>query len=667
LRKQHLVGGAAFATALAATAVAVAQITHGVPSANLRAGSPATKLAAGWDQKVLATGALALENPSGIFTNYGYLNDAGSSVPGGVAPQASNLKTKTEPDQNTYVVTSSNPGGPTAGFDYGRHFLFQGHEVFIGSSDTVGHTNAAYLTRINLDLPLYDPHRITLLSTPSDAQHSGLASVDGSTYDPFTGQMLFTGEAGDSLSGDTLSPTAGQTAFGGVYATNLSWSGTTAPAVLHSTLQKVFGHAGYEGVQVDDNGSLILLEDSGGQTLIGGVKKANSYVFRFLPKNKADLTAGGTLQALQVSYNGTPMTYANQDPFAGAAEKALYGGGSLSAKWIDVHKTGDPAVAGSPDAGSTTTFDANYEARQKGATPLKRPENGRFVPASGFRSFVFTVTGDTAQSAGNFVDASGNKAADRGAWGAVLRIDMPASDASTATVRTVVPGDGEHASYDSISFLDKNTVLVGEDRGDALHAQLNALDSTWSFDLTKPFDKTLATAQRLIAQGRDPDSTADVDKKEASPAIPDQNDGDNEVTGVLVSNGISTTKEVFGTYDPAQEDGVRAFYTGQHGANATYELLAPGPLSGTTLLGCQIELGKVDCWPKSGNKWGSGQYRTHGHVGQATEARLTRSGLTFAKGKVGSMHATRAIWKGLRYTLVVGSGATAQKVTVRVG
>ena len=62
-------------------------------------------------------------------------------------------------DENTYLVLPHNPGGPSVNFDYGRHFLFQGHEN--GSPK-------AYITRINLDVPRGDAHRITLL-TPADA------------------------------------------------------------------------------------------------------------------------------------------------------------------------------------------------------------------------------------------------------------------------------------------------------------------------------------------------------------------------------------------------------------------------------------------------------------------------------------------------------------------
>src|SRR5215510_1395981 len=95
---------------------------------------PATKnsdniLPEGFSLRKIAEGTDPLENPSGVITTFGNLNN----------PSA----TATEPDQNTYLVLDENPGGPTPGFDYGRQFLFQGHE-------NTG--NLAYVTRINLDV-----------------------------------------------------------------------------------------------------------------------------------------------------------------------------------------------------------------------------------------------------------------------------------------------------------------------------------------------------------------------------------------------------------------------------------------------------------------------------------------------------------------------------------
>src|SRR5437016_130314 len=106
---------------------------------------------------LVAQGLDVVENPSGVITTFGNLS-------GG---------SRTEPDENTYLILDHNPGGATSGYDYGRHFLFQGHE-------NIG--NLAHVTRINLDVA--DPdHRVTLL-TPVDG--NGLTefnSVDGSTWD----------------------------------------------------------------------------------------------------------------------------------------------------------------------------------------------------------------------------------------------------------------------------------------------------------------------------------------------------------------------------------------------------------------------------------------------------------------------------------------------------
>ena len=103
----------------------IGPITTSVPNAKPRLGAPATVIAAGFTLKTVVTGRAALENPSGVITNFGFLSDG----------------TLTEPDENTYLVFDNNPGGPSEGFDYGRHFVFQGHE---------NSGNLAYITRVNL-------------------------------------------------------------------------------------------------------------------------------------------------------------------------------------------------------------------------------------------------------------------------------------------------------------------------------------------------------------------------------------------------------------------------------------------------------------------------------------------------------------------------------------
>jgi hypothetical protein len=546
-------GAAVGAAVLVAAAVAVAQILSGVPNAQPRSGSPANVVANGFALERVVNGNETLENPAGIFTRYGYLDDS--------TLQTDKQPTKTEPDQNTYLVTRHSPGGPTPGYDYGHHFLIQGHEVF--SSGT--QPNRAYFTRINLDVK--DPaHRITLLNPlAKDATDSGARSIDGSTYDPFNGQLLFTAEAGPQ---------------GGVFGQAFGWSATTAPPVV--SYDGSMGKAGYEGVDNDKLGNVMLVEDTGGinvqdpndTTKTLAVKQPNSFLIRFKPNSSDDLTKG-KLQALQVSVNGEPIVFhdattqgqpAARDDALGAAILALHSGQTLQAKWITLH---DTATDG------TTGFDANALAKSKGATPLKRPENGKFVPGTDFRSYVVDETGDTSKVAGDYPGAAA-----RGAWGALLRVDMPKAGADTATVKALVVGDQTHASFDNVTFLDKKTVLLTEDRGDTLHQQANALDSLWSYDITKPLDQINADAKRLVAQGRDPEATGDVAIREPTPTPAlTHNDGDNELTGIHVSDGSTGFDGILGAKNPFNAGGFspwRIFVTGQHGANITYEIVATG-------------------------------------------------------------------------------------------
>jgi hypothetical protein len=551
-----LVGAAAGAAVLVVAAVAVAQIFSGVPNANPRSGSPPNVVANGFALQRVVNGNDTLENPAGIFSRYGYLDDS--------TLQTDAQPTKTEPDQNTYLVTRRNPGGPTAGYDYGHRFLIQGHEVFTPSGTTY---NRAYFTRVNLDVT--DPqHHVTLLNPlPANATDSGVRSIDGSTYDPFTGQLLFTAEAGN---------------VGGVFGQALKWSGTTAPAVAN--YDGSMGKAGYEGIHNDRLGNLILVEDVGGANVnADGVKQPNSFVYRFKPTHAGDLTQG-KLQVLQVSVDGTPITFHTTATDGAAAVtadalgdpiKALHSGDPQQVRWVTIH---DTAVDG------TTAFDANAAAKAGGVgananpankgTPLKRPENAKFVPGTDFRSLVITETGDTSKTAG---DSAG--AAERGAWGALLRVDLPKTGADAGTIKAIVVGDQAHSSFDNITFLDQRTALVGEDRGETLHQQANALDSLWSFDISKPLNQINADAKRLIAQGRDPEATGDTGLREPAPART-HNDGDNEVTGIHVSDGSTSPSGILGAELP-YDAGVgrspwRIFVTGQHGANITYEIVAAG-------------------------------------------------------------------------------------------
>src|SRR5262249_8627756 len=186
--------------------------------------------------------------------------------------------------------------------------------------------------------------------------------IDGSTWNPFTRTMLFTQENG---------------AQGGVIEITPGW-----PPVVR-TLYGVLGQGGYEGIHPDRWGNLYIAEDVGGTSVNVDptnsaspktARQPNSFVYRFVPYNPADLSSGGKLQALQLSTNGHVLTFngpANGGTAAGdvfsSYQLLLHAPGtSWPTKWITVH---DTATDG------TSAFDANVLAKAAGATPFKRPEN----------------------------------------------------------------------------------------------------------------------------------------------------------------------------------------------------------------------------------------------------------------------------------------------------
>jgi hypothetical protein len=79
-----------------------------------------------------------------------------------------------------------------------------------------------------------------------------------------------------------------------------------------------------------------------------------------------------------------------------------------------------------------------------------------------------------------------------------------------------------------------------------------------------------------MAEGRDPSATIDA----GFGALPSasranfQNEGDNEITGWITSDGDPSTWGLLGakSFKPFR-DGYRTFFTQQHGDNVTYEVV----------------------------------------------------------------------------------------------
>jgi secreted PhoX family phosphatase len=271
-------------------------------------------------------------------------------------------------------------------------------------------------------------------------------------------------------------------------------------------------------------------------------------VYKFHPYDRTNLLAGGTLYALKVWINGTPITFHPGDPsgdtFSDLQLKLHTAGTSWPVEWVKVHDNSSDGF---------TAYDANAAAKTAGATPFKRPENAQFQPGSDFLTFFFVPTGDTDRLSGEMPALAA-----RGAWGSIFRVDLDRHN-PTGTIRIVFLGDAAHAAFDNVAFADRCTLLATEDRGDGLHEQLNMLDSVWAFDVCGPHH---ARPRRLIALGRDTVATA---------TVLGGADGDNEPTGLHVSDGDTSIRELLGRRLETEE--TRWFVTQQHGMNQVFEIL----------------------------------------------------------------------------------------------
>jgi hypothetical protein len=540
--KAILAGGAVAAVLAAAVAGASGsddtQIS-GVPTANTKAVgyAPALKLAPELQQVAWAQGSTKLENPQGVFGFYGYEKDVPSgsdpSVPQMVPTGAiQNEAAKTEPDKNTYLVFKHGLKGGDASYDYGTHFLYQGHEK--GAAGPTASGQLGYITRINLDANA--EHRVTLMAT-TDNHGQPLATIDGSTWDPFAQRLLFT--------------TEGQSAP--TYAATADY-----PSVVED-VSGALGRGGYEGIQNDQAGNLYIVEDIGGATKAGSTKAKlpNSFVYRYVPRSPGDLH-NGKLQALQaLNEGGTPITFTSESTFPSPDQIALHTyGKSFTTRWVTVH---DTAVDG------TASFNANVAAKAANATPFKRPENGMFRPGTGFREFYFDETGDTDATSSENGDPN-TAAGGAGGWGSVMKLTLDPSGAGKLTM--FYAGNQAHSGFDNVTFLSKSQVTFVEDAGDTLHSQRNALDSGYVFDVTRDYSTGLQPT-RWLAQGRDPSATID-----SAAGGFGKNDGDNEITGVIVSNGDPTASGILGAQVPHLfQGGWRWFWTQQHGDNITSEVI----------------------------------------------------------------------------------------------
>jgi hypothetical protein len=505
-----------------------------VPTANTKSQgyAPATMLSAGLAQIAVAQGSTRAENPSAAVSYYGYdddtLNADGQPVMVASTATGNTEAHKTEPDKNVYLVFDRGLKGADPGYDYGEHYLFQGHE-----GGTPG-----YITRINLDADA--AHRVTVLAT-QDSSGAAITTIDGVTWDPFAQRLLFTTENANA-------PT---------------YSATPDYPSQVVDVSGALGRGGYEGIQDDSDGNLWIVEDIGGAFKGATTAKVpNSFVYRYVPKMPGDL-ANGKLQVLQVlNASNQPITQATQTALQSPDQLALHNYGSVfDTKWITIHDT----------ANGNTSFNANLAAKAANGTPFKRPENGAFRPDGKFAEFYFDETGDT--------DATSPENDCCGGWTSVFKLTQADPSSNTGKLRLFYKGDQAHAGFDNVAFMTGNLITFVEDAGDKLHGQRNALDSGFLLDVTKDYSNSANVPVRWLAEGRDASATLDADNAGFG-----KNDGDNELTGIHVSDGNTSKSGILGArqprpFQPSDDErnsgAWRVFYTQQHGDNPTFEVVKP--------------------------------------------------------------------------------------------
>lgn len=555
-------GAIVAAAALATASIAAPEATRptSVAAANTKSPgyAPPNVLSRELAEIVAAQGSNRLENGTPEIPYYGYDGDGPMVPPPGAtqSPGHNVEATKTEPDKNTYLTLRGQRGADRH-YRYGRHFLFQGHE-------NSGPSASGYITRINLDADAR--HRVTLLAT-RDTSRTPLPNFDGSTWDPFAHRLLFSSEKGNK---------------GGV------WQATLGVPSTVQDISGAFGRGGYEGMQNDSAGNVWFIEDVGGKTGTTNphAKQPNSFVYRFKPARASDLTKG-RLQALQVTSlrSGHPIAFhegqADSDIKSDDTRDLHSYGHRFRTRWVTIH---DTARDGS------TPFDANALAKSRAATPFKRPENGQFRPGSKFREFYFDETGDT--------NADTEAGATYGGFGGVQKLTQSSPSADSGRMTLFYRSDVAHTGFDNVAFFSRDRIGVVEDAGDTLHTQRNALDSGYLFDLRRNYSRPHAPRPvRFLAEGRDPSATLDSGLASTS-GNGFQNDGDNEITGLHVSDGDPGPRGILGAKIPSPfqaqnaarrhrgrghrsqhrrthaAERWRVFYTQQHGDNVTWEIVA---------------------------------------------------------------------------------------------
>jgi len=371
----------------------------------------------------VAQGSTPLENPASVVLADGstvVIDHYGTMGPGPMVPLTGNVEAqRTEPDKNTYLVLRDQTG-PDPTYDYGTHFVFQGHEVGL---------QGGALTRINLDAD--GPHRVTLWAA---------TLADGS-------------------------PIAGTTDRRGILCAPLVF--TTENRAPERTEHLTFPRSWrtfrdprrgvYEGVQ---NDAMQRVDRRGVGGKAGVVKHArqaaDSFVYRFVPK-KVGSRERGRLEALQVTSLETGMPIAFHDGQATPTSSRLTPRTFVLRQGLQDQVGHHPMTPRSTARLRSAPTWRPRLCKQR----LQRPENGQFRPGVRDVEFFFDETGDTT-----LTTEAGSAF---GGFGAIFKLSLRHASSTKASFRSSSWVTRSHG-LDNCAFWNKDFVAFVEDAGDGLHA-----------------------------------------------------------------------------------------------------------------------------------------------------------------------------------------------------
>ena len=252
----------------------------------------------------------------------------------------------------------------------------------------------------------------------------------------------------------------------------------------------------------------------------------HSYVYRYVPAKPGDL-ANGKLQVLQVKNSlGQPITEASQTARSTSDQVALHTYGSVFAtKWVTIH---DTAVDG------TAPFNANAAAQAMDGTPFKRPENGAVPARLEVQEFFFDETGDT--------NATSPENSCCGGWTSIFKLTQADPSAATGQLTIFYKGDQAHAGFDNVAFFTDDQISFVEDAGDTLHGQRNGAR------LGLPLRRERRTTRSRRTSRCAGSPRAATHRPRSTPTTPasGKNEGDNEITGIHVSDGDPDANGILG-------------------------------------------------------------------------------------------------------------------------